>query len=95
MREYVGQETFEAARTSVEKELFDKALDVVTKANQMLNALAQDNIDSYRKQVKDIAEIKKNYPTSSLQKEKIAEYKAKYGLAEREPRVDKLRMIEM
>lgn len=33
MREYNNADTFSASKVNVEKELFEKALDVITKAN--------------------------------------------------------------
>ena len=102
MREHNTAETFYLAKQNVDQKLMDHLLEVITKANAALNAHSLFNYENFTDNEQQLKELKDKYKAASGEARKIAEkeykfFKAKNCLPdnEKEPQLDKLKMIEM
>lgn len=93
MREHVNADTFYAAKRNVDHELMDRMLEVVTKANQALNAhelLAIDNYYEHEETVADLKrrckEAKKGDDAHKLAKAAYDAYKERHLVPDQEPK---------
>ena len=96
MKEHIAANTFHSSKSIVDKQLFDNMIEVVTKANLLLNCLEQDDIDHYWYHEPYVSAMKqqKKEGKKGMDRE-IEAYLEKYNVPKAEPKYDKLKMIEM